>query len=143
MKQIGVALIAVSLAGCASGAVPSNPYVPPEALHSPGSALLAAGGVMAAAVGTDVAQDRRRSPRTRAAGAAAGAAGAAMLVAALAEAVEVQKEREKFFTLHGAYLRQMRGSPPADLPVRPIEPLPEIPFRLDPADSPLQGIPDP
>lgn len=143
MKSVFPALIAAAVSGCAGREVSPHPYVPPAALHSPGSTVLAAGGVMAAAVGTEVAQDRRRSPRTRAAGAAAAAAGAGMLVAALAEAIEVQKEREKLFTLHGAFLRQMRGSPPADLPTRPIEPLPEVPFRLDPADSPLQGVPDP
>jgi hypothetical protein len=143
VKAIAVVLVAAAAAGCAGRAVSPNPYIPPEALHSPGSTVLAAGGVLATAVGTDLAQDRRRSPRTRAAGAAAAATGAGMLVAALVEAIEVQKEREKFFTLQGAFLRQMRGSPPADLPTRPAEPLPEAPFRFDPADSPLSGTLDP
>ena len=143
MKTAVVGLLGAVLAGCAGRAASPNPYVPPEALHSPGSTLMAAGGVMATAIGTDLAQDRRRSARTRAAGAAAAAAGAGMLVAALVDAIEVQKEREKFHTLHGAFLRQMRGSPPADLPTRPVEPLPEVPFRFNPEDSPLSGAPDP
>lgn len=138
------------LAACSGRPQPANPYVPPEAMYSGASTLAAATGLMAAAVGADLLDDDSRWARgrnrkgMRAAGAGLGAAGVALMGLAVLDAIEVQKEREKFFKLNDAFWRQYRGSPSPDQPFRERPPpSPEVPFRFNPEDSPLNGRPEP
>src|SRR6185369_8268731 len=98
MRRAALAAMVLA-AGCARPHHP-NPYVPPETQYSTGSTLLAAGGLMTAAVGASFAQDPRASSTAKAAGTAA--MGAAM-EASLIDAIEVQRQREKFIQLTRAF----------------------------------------
>ena len=125
-------------AGCARQQ-PLNPYVPPEAMYSAGGTMAAAGGVMAASVGASM-MDKDRSPSTRKAGMAATAGGAALMGVAILEAIEVQKERQKFVTLYNAFIRDYYGTPVPDAPLRtPPPPPPDVPFDVPADESPLGG----
>jgi len=122
------ALFLLALGSCARPPHP-NPYVPPETQYSTGSTLMAAGGLMAAAVGSSVAQDPGASKTARTAGTASAVAGTGLMLASLIDAVEVQKEREKFMNLTRAFYRQYYGASwqePEERPGPP--PLPELPF---------------
>lgn len=116
------------LAGCGATSRSANPYIPPEAMHSPASTLAAAGGLVGMAAGAQM-MDPSRSRRTRRWGAAAAAGGAALMGAAILEAIEVAKERKKLRTIHRALRRDLQGSPSPDNPFRPPPPpLPDLPF---------------
>jgi hypothetical protein len=135
MKRVAIALMLT--AGCARPHHPS-PYVPPETQHSAGSTLLAAGGVVAASVGAQVAQRPGASARSQTAGTAAMGAGVGMIAASLIDAIEVQKEREKFIKLTRAFYHHYYGYDPIE-PKEPAAPppLPEVPFNFkDPSDDP-------
>jgi hypothetical protein len=126
-------------AGCASRPQPLNPYVPPETMYSAGGTLAAVGGVMASSVGASM-MDPDRSPQTRKIGAAATGAGLALMGAAVLEAIEVEMARQKFVSLHNAFVRSYFGSPTPDSPLRtPPPPLPDVPFQFGEGDSPLSG----
>jgi len=150
MRRLLVALTVASAVGCSTRPQPVSPYVPPEAMHSGLSTLAAATGLMATAVGSDLMDDdsrwargrNRKGIRTAATGLTA--AGIGLLGLAVLDAIEVQKEREKFFKLNNAFWREYRGSPVPDRPFRePLPAPPDLPFRFDPDDSPLQGRPEP
>jgi len=134
----GVALSLLLLASCARPPHPS-PYVPPETQYSVGSTLMAAGGLMTAAVGSSFAQDPHASSTARTAGTAAMAVGTASMLASLIDALEVQKEREKFMNLTRAFYNHYFGGYDPDEPERAAPPpLPEIPFSFkdaEPADD--------
>jgi hypothetical protein len=96
---------------------------------------MAAGGLMAAAIGSSFAQDPNASKTVKTVGTASAVAGTGMMLASLIDAVEVQKEREKFINLTRAFYRQYTGASwqePEEHPGPP--PLPELPFdfRDDP-----------
>jgi hypothetical protein len=123
--------------GCSRPQHP-NPYVPPETQYTTGSTLLAAGGLMTAAVGASFAQDRRASPTARTAGTAAMGAGVAAMAASLIDAIEVQKEREQFIQLTRAFYHRYFGPPPLaeDTGGTALPPIPEVPFNFkDPSDD--------
>jgi hypothetical protein len=135
-----VVLVLIAGLGCARPQHP-NPYVPPETQYSTGSTLLAAGGLMTAAVGAQFAQDPRASKSTQTAGTAAMGAGVAAMAASLIDAVEVQKERDKFWKLTYAFYHRYFSPPPFGEPdARPaLPPIPEVPFNFEdppPADEP-------
>ena len=139
MRGVLIVVGAMTLTGCASRPQPLNPYLPPETMHSAVGTLAAMGGVLGSSVGASM-MDPDRSPRTRKAGAAIAGAGAALLGAAILEAIEVEKERQKFVNLHNAFVRSYFGSPSPDSPLRvPAPPLPDVPFQLPEGDSPLSG----
>lgn len=126
-----VALVCLLLLGSCARPPHPNPYVPPETQYSMGSTLMAAGGLMAAAVGSSMAQDPAASKTVKSVGAAAAVAGTGLMLGSLIDAVEVQKEREKFINLTRAFYRQYYGGDwqePADRPAPP--PIPEIPFNF-------------
>src|SRR5882672_276048 len=124
------AILFLLLGSCARPQHP-NPYVPPETQYSTGSTLLAAGGMMAAAVGSSFVQDPSASKTMKAAGTAALAAGTGMMLASLIDAVEVQKEREKFMNLTRAFYRQYYGGPSPETEDHPLPPpIPELPFTF-------------
>ena len=129
MRRIAVVL--GLLAGCARAPHPS-PYVPPETQYSTGSTVMAAGGLVAATAGASFAQDPNASKSARTAGTAAVGAGAALMAASLIDAIEVQKEREKFINLTRAFYHHYFGSSPLwEEPERPAPPpLPEVPFNF-------------
>jgi len=128
MRRIAVVL--GLLAGCARAPHPS-PYVPPETQYSTGSTLLAAGGLVAASVGAQVAQDPRASRTAQTAGTAALGAGVGMMAASLLDAIEVQKEREKWIKLTRAFYHHYYGYDPIETPERPAPPpIPEVPFNF-------------
>lgn len=124
--------------GCARPHHP-NPYVPPETQYSTGSTLMAAGGAVTAMVGAQFAQDPRASKSTQTAGTAAMGAGVAAMAASLIDAVEVQKEREKFYKLTYAFYHRYFSPPPLSEPEeRPaLPPVPIVPFNFEevPADD--------
>ncbi|MBI3855071.1 MAG: hypothetical protein HY293_05210 [Planctomycetes bacterium] len=130
MKRSWVLLLAAGL-GCARPQHP-NPYVPPETQYSTGSTLMAAGGLMTAAVGASFAQDPNASKSARAAGTAAMGAGVAMMAASLLDAIEVEKEREKFIQLTRAFYHHYFGSPPLAEEKGSVElpRIPEVPFNF-------------
>jgi hypothetical protein len=140
MSKTAGFLLAAVLAGCSSRPTPVSPYVPPETMYSSGGTMAAMGGVVGLAAGSSM-MDKDRSPKTRAAGAGVAAGGAALLGIALLEAIEVEKERQKYVNLHNAFVRSYYGSPVPDSPLRlPPPPLPDIPFEFPAADdSPLNG----
>lgn len=124
------ALILVLLTGCARPQHP-NPYVPPETQYSTGSTIMAAGGLMAAVVGASYAQNPDASKGTKTAGTAAAAAGTALMLGSLIDAVETQKEREKFWNLTRAFYHQYYGGPTPEAGERPLPPpIPEVPFNF-------------
>ena len=130
------ALLLALLAGCGRPQ-PLSPYVPLETQYSTGSTMMAAGGLMAAAVGSSLAQDPAASKTVRTAGTAATAAGTGLMLASLIDAVETQKEREKFWNLTRAFYHQYFGGPdlePDDRPAPP--PIPEVPFNFREDDPP-------
>jgi hypothetical protein len=121
-------LLLLTLGSCARPQHPS-PYVPPETQYSTGSTLMAAGGLMAAAMGSSFAQDPGASKTMKTAGTAAAVAGTGLMLASLIDAVEVGKQREKFINLTRAFYRQYYGGSwqePEERPAPP--PLPELPF---------------
>jgi hypothetical protein len=133
-------LVPALLAGCTRPTHP-NPYVPPETQYSTGSTLIAAGGLMSAATGASIAQDPRASAAAKTAGTAAMGAGVGLMLASLVDAVEVQKEREKFINLTRAFYHHYFGYDPLGEPKeRPAPPpIPEVPFNfkeLPPSDDP-------
>src|SRR5262245_13911334 len=99
------------IAGCARPHHP-NPYVPPETQYSAGATLMAAGGLRTAAVGASFGQAPRASAGARTAGTAAMGAGVAVMAASLIDAVEVQKQREKFIQLTRAFYHRYFSPPP-------------------------------
>src|SRR5262249_46747091 len=114
MRRLGVLLVLL-LGACARPQHP-NPYVPPETQYSVGSTMLAAGGVMAAAAGASMSSSPNASGTTRAAGTAALAAGTAMMLGSLIDAVDVQKERDKFWNLTRAFYHMYYGGPTVEAP---------------------------
>lgn len=131
-------VLALIAAGC-SHPQPLSPYVPPEAMYSTGGTLAAAGGVMAAAIGSSMLENGH-SGTTQKAAAGVMAGGAALMGAAILEAIEVQKERGKFVNLYNAFIRNYYGSAPAEGSLRPpLPPPPEVPFEFPVEDSPLEG----
>jgi hypothetical protein len=137
MKR-GATLLLLLLCSCARPHHPS-PYIPPETQYSTGSTLMAAGGLMTAMVGASFAQDPHASSSAKTAGTAAMAGGTAMMLASLIDAVEVQKEREKWINLTRAFYHHYYGGIDADESERPAPPaLPEVPFTFkdpEPADD--------
>jgi len=123
-------LLLAFLGACSRPQHPS-PYVPPETQYSTGSTILAASGLMAAAVGSSYAQDPHASKTARTAGTAAAVAGTGMMLASLIDAVETQKERDKFWNLTRAFYRQYYGGPSPEFEDRPAPPpIPEVPFNF-------------
>lgn len=132
--RLGAILLMGLLGACARPQHPS-PYVPPETQYSTGSTLMAAGGLMAAAVGSSFAQDPHASPGAKTAGTAAMATGTALMLGSLIDAVETQKEREKFMNLTRAFYHQYFGWPSPEVEERPLPPpLPEVPFNFKDAE---------
>ena len=132
-----VVIFLALLAGCARPTHP-NPYVPPETQYSMGSTMVAAGGLIAASVGAQVAQAPGASATARTAGTAAMGAGMALMAASLIDAVEVHKEREKFIKLTRAFYHHYYGYDPLEeQKERPAPPpIPEVPFNFkDPSDN--------
>jgi len=126
MRAASILLLA--LGSCARPTHPS-PYVPPETQYSVGSTLMAAGGLMAAAVGSSFSQDPNASKSVKTAGTAAAVAGAGLMLASLVDAVEVQHQRDKFMNLTRAFYRQYYGGSWQESAERPAPPpLPELPF---------------
>lgn len=120
----------VLVAGCSRPKHP-NPYVPPETQFSTGSTLMAAGGLMSAMVGASYANDPKASRSTKTAGTAAAAAGTALMLGSLIDAVETQKEREKFWNLTRAFYHHYYGGPTPEAQERPLPPpIPEVPFNF-------------
>ena len=134
MRRITVLLVLV--AGCARPQHPS-PYVPPETQYSAGSTIMAATGLMAAAAGAQLSSDPRASTTTKTAGTAAVGAGVGLMAASLIDAIEVQKEREKFIKLTWAFYFHYFGSDPIETPDRAAPPpVPEVPFKFkDPSEG--------
>ena len=92
---------------------------------------MAAGGLMAAAVGSSLAQDPHASSTVKAAGTAAMASGTALMLGSLVDAVETQKEREKFMNLTRAFYHQYFGWPSPEAEEQPLPPpIPEVPFNF-------------
>jgi hypothetical protein len=134
-----VALLGLVLVGAGCARTSPHPLVPPETQYTAGGTLAAVGGTAGMIAAAEMT-DRDRSPGTRKAGMAAGAAGAALLAAAVVEAIEVEREREKFYRLQAAFWRNWLGSPSPDAPFRdPAPPLPEVPFNFEKDDGPLSG----
>jgi hypothetical protein len=127
----------LAASGCARPQ-PLNPYVPPETQYSVGSTLVAAGGLMTAAVGASIAQDPSASKGAKAAGTAATGAGVGLMALSLIDAIEVRKEREKFIQLTRAFYHHYFSPRPLGDEVEPAQvpqSFPDIPFafREDPA----------
>jgi hypothetical protein len=136
MKQAALIVLVAGL-GCARPQHP-NPYVPPETQYSAGSTILAAGGLVAASVGAQVAQAPGASATARTAGTAAMGAGMGMIAASLIDAIEVQKEREKFIKLTRAFYHHYFDYNPLDEGKERAAPppIPEVPFNFkDPPDD--------
>jgi hypothetical protein len=107
------------------------PYVPPDTQYSTGSTLMAAGGLMAAAVGSSMSQDPHASQAVRTAGTVAAAAGTGLMLASLVDAVETQKARQRFINLTRAFYHAYWGWPMLEAEERPAPPpLPEVPFNF-------------
>src|SRR5262245_32998757 len=122
MRTMGLLLALAAVAGCARPHHPS-PYVPPETQYSTGSTLMAAGGLMSAAVGAQLAQDPKASKTAQTAGTAAMGAGVGLMAASLIDAVQVQQEREKWWKLTYAFYNRYFGPPPVNEPEdRPAPP---------------------
>jgi hypothetical protein len=135
MRHFVVLLLLI--AGCARPTHPS-PYVPPETQYSVGSTMLAAGGLVAAATGAQVAQAPGASATARTAGTAAMGAGVGMMAASLIDAIEVQKEREKWIKLTRAFYNHYFGYDPLDegKDRAAPPPVPEVPFNFkDPSED--------
>lgn len=129
--------MALLAAGCARPHHP-NPYVPPETQYSTGSTLVAAGGLVTAAVGAQVAQNPRATSAAKTAGTAGMGAGVAAMAGSLLDAIEVQKEREKFINLTRAFYHRYFSPPPLDEDTgrEPLPPVPMVPFNFqDPSDD--------
>lgn len=138
MKKAIILLLAAG-AGCSSRQQSLNPYLPPETMYSAGGTLAAAGGVAATAVGATM-MEKDRSPATRKAGTAVMGSGMALMGAAILEAIEVQKEREKVLKLYYAFVKDYYGTSVPEGPLRtPPPPPPDVPFELPIEDSPLSG----
>jgi len=124
--------------GCARPQHP-NPYIPPDTQYSTGSTLMAAGGLMTAAVGASFAQDPRASKTAQAAGTAAMGAGMAVVAASLIDAIEVQKNRQKWIDLTRAFYHRYFSPPPLSEDTErggALPPIPEVPFNFkDPSDD--------
>ena len=131
MRTIGLLLAVAAAAGCARPHHPS-PYVPPATQYSTGSTLMAAGGLVTAVVGAQLAQDPRASKSTQTAGTAAMGAGLGLMAASMIDAIQVQQEREKFWKLTYAFYNRYFGPPPVNEPEeRPaLPPIPEVPFNF-------------
>jgi len=124
------AILLLLLGACSRPEHP-NPYVPPETQYSTGSTLLATGGLMAAAVGSSMTQDPKASQAMKTAGTIATAAGTGLMLASLIDAVETQKEREKWMKLTRAFYHEYWGWPNLEADDRPAPPpLPEVPFNF-------------
>jgi len=130
------AILLVLLGGCSRPEHPI-PYIPSDTQYSTGSTLMAAGGLMAAAVGSGMSQDPHASQTVRTAGTVAAAAGTGLMLASLIDVVETQKQREKFMNLTRAFYHAYWGWPTLEAEERPAPPpLPEVPFNFkDPEPS--------
>ena len=137
MTKAVIPALALLIAGCSSRPQHPNPYVPPETQYSTGSTLLAAGGLMTAMVGSAISDSPTASRSARTAGTAVAAAGVGLMAASLIDAIEVQKEREKFFNLTRAFYRQyFGGSSLGEESARPAPPpIPELPFKFGDENS--------
>jgi hypothetical protein len=100
---------------------------------------MAAGGLMTAAVGANFAQDPKASSGARTAGTAAMGAGMAAMAASLIDAIEVEKQREKFIQLTRAFYQRYFSPPPLGEEREggtALPPVPEIPFNFkEPSDD--------
>lgn len=135
--RTATALGLLLLAACARPQHP-NPYIPPETQYSTGSTIVAAGGLVTAAVGAQVAQHPRASSTAKAAGTAAMGAGVAAMAGSLLDAIEVQKEREQFINIMRAFYHRYYGPPPLqeEKGRGALPPVPLIPFNFkDPEDD--------
>lgn len=144
-KRLSTLTLALLAAGCSSRPQHPNPYVPPETQYSTGSTLMAAGGLMAAAVGSWMSDSPSSSKTTRTVGTAATATGVGLMLTSLIDAVEVQKEREKFFNLTRAFYRQYFGAYSSlEEPERPApSSIPELPFTFSDEGTLPPGEEDP
>jgi hypothetical protein len=137
MRRALSAMLLLAL-GCARPRHP-NPYVPPDTQYSTGSTLMAAGGLMTAAIGAGIAQDPRASKVAQTAGTAAMGAGMAVMAASLIDAIEVQKNREKWIQLTRAFYHRYFSPPPLSEDADrggALPPIPEVPFNFkDPSDD--------
>jgi len=130
LSRMRLLALFVTVAGC--GTRPLNPCLPPETQYSTGSTVAAIGGLLGTAIGTDLAQNSRNSPNTRAIGTAAAATGMGLLAVALIDAVEVQKQREKVINIDRAMRHSyMRPGVPDSFFRPPPPPLPDPPFNFD------------
>lgn len=141
MRRMLALLAVAASAGCS--ARQSHPFLPPEAMYTSGSTLLAAGGVMAGSTGAyllDSSFGDRSSSQKRWGTGLAAAGGAMTLVAAL-EAIAVEDARARAIARLRAISDILNGTPQLDAPARPLPPsLPEIPWTFE-ERSPLAGEP--
>lgn len=137
MKSLVFALAALLAAGCSSRPQHPIPYIPPQTQYTTGSTLLAAGGLMAAAVGASVNDDPRASKTAKAVGTGAMAAGLGMVAASMIDAIEVQGARRAFIDVTRAFYHQYYGGSLPEGSGRPAPaPIPEIPFQFKDEGAP-------
>jgi len=132
MKLVSGLLVAVLAAGCASAPAP----------YTPASQVVAAGGLMAAALAADHIQFKGTSNGAR----ALAGAGAALLAAAMVEAIDVESDakgqalRDELTQWYRQEL--LRREPPDGSGPSPVPPLLKTPPDPDPSKaSPLGGTP--
>lgn len=131
-------IVLLTATGCARQQ-PLNPMVPPETQYSAAGTLAAAGGLAGVMAGASM-MENNHSRTTQKAGIAAASGGLALMGAALVEAVQVNKEREKFITLYNAFLRNYYGSAPPGGELRLVAPPPpDVPVEIPVEESPLNG----
>jgi hypothetical protein len=143
MRRTLAVLALLAAGGCS--ARPTHPFLPPEAMYTSGSTLLAAGGVMAGGTGAYLLDssfgDRSASQKRWGTGLAA--AGGAMTLAAAFEAIAVEDARARAIARLRAISDILNGTPRLDAPAPPDPPsLPEIPWTFE-ERSPLDGEPPP
>src|SRR6185436_5756281 len=108
MRSSAAAVVLLLATSCARPQHPS-PYVPPETQYSTGSTIMAASGLIAATAGASMAQHPGASATSKTAGTAAMGAGAGLMAMSLIDAIEVQKEREKWIKLTRAFYHHYYG----------------------------------
>jgi len=130
-------LAALLAAGCSSRPQHPIPYIPPQTQYSTGSTLMAAGGLMAAAVGSSLNDARAPSRTQRAIGTGAMAAGLGMVAASMIDAIEVQGARKAFIDITRAFYHQYYGGSLPESGEKPAPaPIPEIPFQFKDEGTP-------